>query len=100
MPFKEWTIPGDGITLIVRRNTIGGKVESFAVILVAFVDGSWINITRYDSAHGIPHRDILGKRKGLLEKEWFFGSSNLEVFEYAICDLQSHAQEYVRFFAN
>ncbi|MFZ4776150.1 MAG: hypothetical protein ACOYM3_12335, partial [Terrimicrobiaceae bacterium] len=41
---------------------------------------------------------ILGLRGGTLAKHWFFESSREEVFQYAIRDLQSHSEEYIRFF--
>ena len=51
-----------------------------------------------DTAHGTAHRDILGLKRGLLEKEWFFAFSNEGVFLYAIRDFKDNAQERIRFF--
>jgi hypothetical protein len=51
--------------IIVRRKTRGSETVSFAVVLVAFIAGQWIDITRYDTKHGMPHRDVLGAKQGL-----------------------------------
>ena len=95
MPFKEWTIPRGNFALIVRRNTIGGKVESFAVILVAFIGGKWIDITRYDTAHGYAHRDVQGLIEGLRGKLPTPMLNYNQAFNYAIRDIGQNAQNYL-----
>jgi hypothetical protein len=32
-----------------------------------------VNLARYDTAHNMPHRDVLGRKKGLLRKDWLVG---------------------------
>jgi hypothetical protein len=39
MPEKEWTLPRGPFALQIRRQTVGGKVHSFAVILLAMHGG-------------------------------------------------------------
>jgi hypothetical protein len=76
-----------------------GRPGTLAVVLfIAEIAGREHCVARYDTAHGTPHRDILGLKKGLLEKEWFFGLSNEEVFYNAIRDFQENGQEHIRFF--
>lgn len=53
---------------------------------------------RYDTAHGIPHQDVLALKAGLLAKHWFFEYELEEMFEYAIDDLQANAKQYISFF--
>jgi len=53
----------------------------FAVVLLAFLSGKWINITRYDTAHGTPHRDILGANQGLRFKRWMDDIGFAEAFD-------------------
>jgi hypothetical protein len=54
VPEKQWTKTFGEFALIVRRQTRGPQTISFAVVLVAFVAGRWIDITRYDTEHGLP----------------------------------------------
>lgn len=64
MPEKEWEIAFGEFALIVRRETKGGETLNFAVVLLAFVGGRWVDVTRYDTAHGYAHRDVLGFNEG------------------------------------
>jgi len=98
MPDKEFTQWLDGALLIASWSTVQGEIVSFCVMLLAEIDGRTHCVARYDSAHGTPHQDILGLKKGLLEKEWFFESGRAEVFQHAIRDFKSNAAEYLRFY--
>jgi hypothetical protein len=95
MPDKEWTIPRGNFALIIRRNTKGGRVESFASILIAFLDGKWTDITRYDTAHGYAHRDVLGRIEGLRGKLPTPMLNYSQAFQYAIRDLEQNAEIYL-----
>ena len=98
MPEKEFFIWLESATILAWRENVGGITISFRVVLLAEIDGQKYCAARYDCAHGTPHQDILGLRGETLAKHWFFGSSNEEVFQYAIRDFQSNAEEYIRFF--
>jgi hypothetical protein len=72
-----------------------GKWIGFAVVLV--FEGQCV--TRYDTAHGRPHRDVLGKEKGWMGRE--ICTINLELkaaFEYAIDDLSANYKSYYAYF--
>ena len=95
MPEKDWTKTFGAFAIIVRRKTDGPKTLSFAVILVAFVDDRWVDITRYDTGHGVPHRDVLGAKQGLRFKRWMDDISVEQAFEYAIRDCTENATSYL-----
>jgi len=98
MPEKEFKIwLEDGLVLAWRDSGSGG-ISSFRVVLLAEIDGEIYSVARYDTAHGVPHQDILGLKGGLLAKNWFFEYEIEKVFEYAIDDLQTNAKQYISFF--
>lgn len=45
----------------------------------------------------MPHRDVLGKKAGLIRKE-FYDMNRTEAFEYALSDLKTNAERYVAYF--
>lgn len=92
---KTWTIYlEDGFELLVRRRSFFGLLRSFAVVLV-HEDQC---ITRYDTAHEAPHRDVLGIKNGLIKKDWCANMSYKEAFEHAINDLSEHYRRYYAYF--
>jgi hypothetical protein len=98
MPEKEFKIwLEDGLVLTWRESGAGG-ITAFRVVLLVEFDGEVQCVARYDTAHGIPHQDVLGRKGGLLAKNWFFEYALDEVFEYAIDDLQKNAKQYISFF--
>ncbi len=76
----------------------GGAVVSFAVVLVAETPEGLVNIARYDTAHGVPHRDLLGRRKGLLRKQWFPKVSSEKVMNHAVADFKKNHENYLRLY--
>ena len=98
MPFKEWTIELGVSHIYIWRRTEAGVVISFAVVLIAWTGTEWECVTRYDCAHGFAHRDVLGKRTGLLYKQTFPGLTQGEIFHYAINDFKKNPEKHIRFF--
>jgi len=98
MPDKEFTQWLDGALLAASCRTVQGEVAAFCVMLLVEIEGRTHCVARCDSAHGTSHQDILGIKKGLLEKEWFFESSDGEYFQHAIGDFKLHAADYIRFY--
>lgn len=95
MALKEWEISlPDGFILLVRKETFLGKWIGFAVVLV--FEGECI--TRYDNAHGKPHRDVLGKEKGWIRREICSTIELKAAFEYAINDLTTNFKSYHAYF--
>jgi hypothetical protein len=98
MPLKEWIIELEEARIEIWRETHAGAVVSFAVVLIALVGDEWVCVTRYDCAHGFPHRDALGQRSGLLYKEAFQSFTMEQVFHHAIRDCQENCEAYLRFY--
>ena len=98
MPLRSWTIDLGEFQIVVRRHTEQGALIDFLVAVLAWDGDKWVCVTRYDSAHGFPHQDVLGSRRGLLYKQGFPGFSYDEVFDYALRDCQKNCEEHARFF--
>lgn len=86
-------ISGD-VSLRLRYRISGNDVEAFTVQLEYFVDGNWIPVVRYDSAHGIPHRDVLNPAGDVIAKEWLPGSFN-EVLTSSIRELRVNWKQHI-----
>jgi hypothetical protein len=95
MPFRDWfqDLP-DGFVLYIGRQTEQGKTTSFSVVLI-YDDEC---ITRYDTAHGFAHRDVFGRKSGLIEKVSCESLGNKEAFRYAIYDLKTNFRQYFAFY--
>ena len=88
---REWTkyLP-DGFVIQVYMKTVRGRVVSFSAVLIK--DGQCI--TRYDTAHGFPHRDVIGKKGATIHKEKCTILTLEEVFRYADEDLSQNYAKY------
>ena len=92
---KEWIrYLQDGFEIMVRIVTKNGKVEKFAVVLMH--DGE--DITRFDNAHGVAHRDVLGRKNAFIRKEWYESMDTSEAFQYAINDLSQNCHRYLAYY--
>jgi len=99
MPLESYRIwLRDGLFLYVGFVQSGGKAIAFAVVLVAETPGGLVNVARYDTAHGMPHRDVLGRRKGLLSKHWFPSVPYGRVLDLAIADFKVNHEGYLRIY--
>jgi len=70
--------------MVVLRDTQQGRMRAFAVVLLALIDGEWVDIARCDTAHGCPHEDVLGRKAGLLQKIWHDNLSHRQAYDFAI----------------
>lgn len=98
MPEKEFFIYLENAVIFVWRHTEQGEFTDFRVVLLAEINGKLCCISRYDTAHGFAHQDILGKRKGSLAKKPFLDSNKAKAFHYAIEDFKAHFKAYISFF--
>ena len=72
--------------------------EVFCCFLITEIEGEEVCVTRYDTSHDQLHRDVLGRRAGLVEKEWLLLSSNRDAFGYAMADLRENYERYIQFY--
>lgn len=74
---------------------VNGRVIAFVVRLMWIEGGRELNVMRYDTAHGMSHRDTLGRRKGLLRKDWFPDLALDIVLQKAIQDFKMNHEKYL-----
>jgi hypothetical protein len=92
---KEWVQHLDnGFTIIVRLEIERGRLSKFVAVLM--YEGE--DITRFDNAHGVPHRDILGRENAFIGKKWYDSMFTQEALDYAIDDLSQNCQKYLAFY--
>ncbi len=97
MPATEYEIELDDAGLEwlrVRFETSIGHVSAFAVQYETTIGGRRIPVTRYDSAHGRPHRDILDRRETVVEKRWLDGRTFGEPLIEGTSDLRANWPHY------
>ena len=97
MPHKDFTIRLSGNAMIVVEFvTVRGQVVSLVVRLMLKTVGGLVNVVRYDTAHGMPHKDVLGKKGDLIRKEWLGNISLPEALAFAVRDLRENYEKYIR----
>ena len=69
------------------------QIVEFRIQLEILVNGEWIPVVRYDTAHGQPHRDILHPN-GEQTKDWFEGYSMAEVLTIGKNDIMENWPAY------
>lgn len=67
--------------------------EHFTFQLCGDVDGDWVDLVRYDTAHGEPHRHITYP-DGTIEQVSFVAVLPVTFAGWVQRDLQEHAQSY------
>jgi hypothetical protein len=93
---KEFEIPlTDEFSIAVEIKSLAGEITAFVVRLMKSGEEP-TNLARYDTAHGVPHRDVLGQRGGLLRKDWLTGTPLKNALEYAINDFKTNYERYDR----
>jgi hypothetical protein len=78
----------DGLTSDVRCPT------SFCVRLMLVEAGADHNIARYDTVHGVAHRDLINRRGQTVQKVWFPDQPFEAVLNYALDDFKLHYTRY------
>ena len=95
MPSKEYRIWLDHQNyIVVEVVMVKGNVVSFVVRLMAITGDDEINVARYDTSHGAAHRDMIGRKLGLLRKEWYPDIPMVVVLQNAINDLRLNYEVY------
>lgn len=80
--------------LRVRIVSLRRVVKDFSVQLEIPLFGRHLAIVRYDTSHGVAHRDLLDRDGYDVDKRWFPGVPFSAALNYAIVDLQSDWQRY------
>jgi len=57
-----------------------------------------VGIVRYDTAHGMPHRDTLDSKARLVKKDWLTGKTFEQALSYAKDDLLANYENYLKEF--
>ena len=86
-------LPEPGEYIRVRFSTEGPEVVAFAVQYETMVEGVPVSIVRYDTRHGMPHRDTLNRRGEVIDKLWL-RMSNADALDFAIADLRKNWRRY------
>jgi hypothetical protein len=64
MRLKQFEVPlTAGFYLAIEIESITGQITGFVVRLMKMADPD-VNVARYDTAHDVPHRDLLGRKRG------------------------------------
>ncbi len=96
MPLKEFeSWLSDVCRIYVERTTDEGHVTRFRVLLFATIDEMTHCVTRYDTAHGYAHRDVLGLKEGLRGKLACHILTHDQAFQYAIHDIKQNFETYL-----
>lgn len=92
---RRWEIDlGNGFEIRVFLETYKGQVQNFTVALIR----AGQCVTRYDCAHGTPHRDVNGRETALVRKEFCYNATKAEVFIGAIRDFKENYQRHFKFY--
>jgi len=83
--------------MVVVFVMVKGEIVSFVVrLMLVQEDGRQVNVARYDTAHGAAHCDVLGERRGLLQKIWHLSGSLETSLRRAIDDFKLNHEDYIR----
>ncbi len=95
MPEKDFTRWLNVGVVYAWRDTREGETTAFRVVFLAEIEGTRYCVTRYDTAHGYAHRDIMGRIEGLRGKLPCPTVSYSQAFHYAIRDIEQNAEIYL-----
>jgi hypothetical protein len=98
MPSKGYRIwLSETAYIVVDLVMLRGQIVSFVIrLMLVEAGGVEVNVARYDTAHGAPHRDVLGKRRGPLAKTWYLNARMDAVLNRAVDDFKANHETYIR----
>lgn len=88
-------LPEDS-ALRVRYTKDRGRILRFVVQLEAYIENSWVPITRYDNAHRFVHRDDLKPDGSQIKTPAMAFANDEEALNFALQDLRMNSQFYVQ----
>lgn len=99
MPDDTHLVPLDADALLddrirVRIATHRGQIELFSVQYEASIGERMMAVARYDSSHGVAHRDLLDRFGRNMDKRWFPGVPLDQALTFAIQDFKLNWRRY------
>lgn len=99
MPRKDWQKwLSESCFVFVERTTCCGKVADFRIVLLVEIAGRLHCATRYDTAHGYAHRDVLRFDGSVLRKEPMQENDFDLAFDAAYADICSNHERHIAAF--
>jgi len=96
MPDKAYRIFLEkGFVIAVSIEMIEGRVVGFVVRLIYIQGEEERDLARYDTAHGLPHLDLLTREGKIKEKRWIEWLSFGEALNVAIADFKQNYEKYL-----
>jgi hypothetical protein len=82
------------LRLEAKITTTTGQVDEVGLQLVGYVEGEWVQLVRYDNAHGPCHRHT-SHPDGSESAHEFVAMLTATFLDLAQQDLQNHAERYL-----
>lgn len=99
MAHRDYVIWLDERTYVrVDFITVRGEVVSFVVRLMLVTETGDVNVVRYDTAHGMPHRDLLDKGGAIVSKDWLLNMTFDQALTHAKDDIIQNYEKYIKIF--
>ncbi|MBI5214122.1 MAG: hypothetical protein HY960_00045 [Ignavibacteriae bacterium] len=89
----EKYISDDSIVYVFFEND-KRKVVRFTVKLLSKFGNQWYEVVRYDSGHGIPHKDILTPDGKVSRKIWYKYMNNNQALDFALDEMNEQMEFY------
>ena len=70
------------------------NVKEFVVKLRCRFHGVWYEVVRYDSGHGIPHKDVLKPDGSFDRKVWYRYMNNNQALDFALDEIKEQFEFY------
>lgn len=89
------TILSDKAKAYVGLDRDGQEIKDFRIQLLMMVDGTWKQVARWDTSHGVPHRHV---RKGpdTRDEEWDLVADTTYDAELGYATAMTRSQEDMR----
>ncbi|MBA3416053.1 MAG: hypothetical protein H0U10_12595 [Chloroflexia bacterium] len=84
--------PDDRLRVQIATET--GEVVAFLVQYETYLEGSFVPVSRYDSAHGVPHQDTLDRSNRVIRRRWLHGLDLKDALRLGDRDLRANWPDY------
>lgn len=96
MPDKAYRIYLEkGFVIAVSIQMVEGRVVGFVVRLIHIQGDEERDLARYDTAHGLPHLDLLTRDGTLKEKRWIDRLTFEQCLNAAVEDFKRNHEKYL-----